>query len=358
MPDLDNLLGEAEFALANGDIGIATARLEAVLSMAHKLILRTAPTGPLRVQRPIVPRPEVDIPPSSDAPSVLLVDDESDWLQVFSLFLSEEGFDVVTANTSSDALRALVTRDFTLVVTDLMMGFERGMQPGMDGREIAMAAKRSNPNTKVAICSAYGGMSTFSDLVHLGVDEVFTKLEMSPEDMSLRLRSLIQRAKPVYGGADKRGIKERSIVKKHVFISYCRDNAGEVQEVRQDLLAAGEKTWWDQDILPGQDWKFEIRRAMRDAYAIVLCLSDEATHRVTSGIYPEAADAIAAYREYAVGSIFLIPVRLSKCDIPQIEIDSTRTLDRLQYIDLFPATVRAAGINRLVQAIQAAPHHP
>src|ERR1700694_2524391 len=86
------------------------------------------------------------------------------------------------------------------------------------------------------------------------------------------------------------------------------------------LVAAGEKVWWDDDIHPGQQWKLEIQKAMRDSYAVVLCLSKELSARVSSGVYPEVKDAIAAYRRYAPGSIFLIPVRLSDCEIPLMEI--------------------------------------
>lgn len=146
--------------------------------------------------------------------------------------------------------------------------------------------------------------------------------------------------------------------KKHVFISYCHENTVDVGQIRDYLIAAGENVWWDQDIKGGQDWRFEIRKAMKDAYAIVLCLSVESASRITSGIYPEAADAIAAYREYAPGSIFLIPVRLSECSVPQIEIDGTRTLDRLQYIDLFPSALRPIGLEKLLIAVRGSPHHP
>lgn len=145
--------------------------------------------------------------------------------------------------------------------------------------------------------------------------------------------------------------------KKHVFLSYCRENKAEVAILREDLIAAGEAVWWDQDILPGRDWKFEIRTAMRNAYAVVLCLSKETMARTTSGIYPEAVDAIAVYREYSPGKLFLIPVRLSDCEIPLIEIDGTRTLDRLQRADLFPPDQRVSGLGLLLKALQAAPLH-
>ncbi len=57
-------------------------------------------------------------------------------------------------------------------------------------------------------------------------------------------------------------------------------------------------------------------------------------------------------------TIFLIPIRLSQCEIPPIEIDATRTLKRLQYVDLFPGAQYGPGLQRLLKAVRAAPDHP
>src|ERR1700691_3639919 len=100
----------------------------------------------------------------------------------------------------------------------------------------------------------------------------------------------------------------------HVFLSYCHDDAAEVELLYDELTAAGEDVWWDRHLKGGQDWKYEIKKAIRSAYAIVLCLSARSSSRKTSGLYPEALDAIELYREYAPGSIFLIPVRLTDCE--------------------------------------------
>ncbi len=152
--------------------------------------------------------------------------------------------------------------------------------------------------------------------------------------------------------------RSKPVAKKHLFLSYCRDNTAEVTKLHADLIAAGEQVWWDKDILPGRKWKLAIRQAMKDSYAVVLCLSRETDGRTESGIFPEAMDAIAAYRKYAPGSIYLIPVRLSECEIPPFEIDDLSTLDSLEYVDLFPSADRNAGLQRLIQALQATPHHP
>lgn len=148
--------------------------------------------------------------------------------------------------------------------------------------------------------------------------------------------------------------EEETATRGRIFISYFHVNRDQVRALREALVAAGERVWWDQDILPGQDWSYEIREALRSASACVMCFSKEADGRAESGVYPEALDAIAMYRERRPGSIFLIPVRLSRCSIPHIEIDATRTLDRIQYIDLFPPEVLADNIGRLLQALRAA----
>jgi hypothetical protein len=155
-----------------------------------------------------------------------------------------------------------------------------------------------------------------------------------------------------------RGAPGVVVTRHHVFLSYCRDNQADVARLRQDLTSAGESVWWDQDIIPGQDWKLEIRQAIRNAYAVVVCLSKETTERVTTGVYPEVLHAIEELQLLAPGSIFLIPVRFSKCEVPPIEIDANRTLDRLQYVDLFPDSKRAEGISRLLVALRKAPLHP
>jgi hypothetical protein len=145
---------------------------------------------------------------------------------------------------------------------------------------------------------------------------------------------------------------------RHIFLSYCRDNKADVRRLREELIAAGEKVWWDQDIMPGQDWKYEIRQAMSRSYAVIICFSREVQARGQSGVFPELLDAIGALRERAPGSIFLIPVRLSECDIPPVEIDATRTLDRINYLDLFPETERAEAMSRLAQAVRSSPLRP
>jgi internalin A len=157
----------------------------------------------------------------------------------------------------------------------------------------------------------------------------------------------------------RRAQREQEVMgERHVFVSYCHDNRDVVARLVEDLDNAGESVWWDQDILGGRDWKEAIREAMKNAYAVIVCLSPELAERYRSGVYPEVRDAIATFRQYGPGESYIFPVRLAECAVPPIEIDDTRTLEWIQHIDLFPESRRCTGLQKLLKSLAAAPEHP
>ena len=150
----------------------------------------------------------------------------------------------------------------------------------------------------------------------------------------------------------------RMSMKKHVFLSYCSENRHTAQRLYNRLTQAGEPVWWDQNILPGHDRPHETRTAMDTAYAMICCVSQETASRHSSGIYPELRDALELQRELAPGGIFLIVVRFSPCNIPEMSIDGNRQLKDLEYLDLFESSDWHAEIERLVRALNEASGRP
>jgi hypothetical protein len=148
--------------------------------------------------------------------------------------------------------------------------------------------------------------------------------------------------------------KKSHIARDCVFISYCHENEEAVRRIRDALAFAGERVWWDKDILVGKDWKHEIREALRRSYAVVCCLSSELGARAQSGLYSELREAIDAFSGYAPGQTWVVPVRLSECEIPPLEIGEGRTLDRIQCLDLFPQSHVAEGFEKLIVALREA----
>lgn len=83
-------------------------------------------------------------------PRVLIVDDEENQRRTLSIGLRLEGFDVVVASSSQEALRALSAAGggVDLALVDLMM-------PGLNGLELARQIRQSFPTVRVVLSSAY-----------------------------------------------------------------------------------------------------------------------------------------------------------------------------------------------------------
>ncbi|MEO0077414.1 MAG: response regulator [candidate division WOR-3 bacterium] len=92
---------------------------------------------------------------------LLWIDDEIDLLRPFVYALREKGYEVETTANGQDGLALAGTRDFDLILLDVMM-------PGMDGLEVLRRLKETDPGVLVA-------MVTKSDSEEL-VNEAFGKL--------------------------------------------------------------------------------------------------------------------------------------------------------------------------------------
>jgi len=126
-----------------------------------------------------------------------------------------------------------------------------------------------------------------------------------------------------------------------IFLCHGFQDKPSVRELRHRLLAIGTAPWLDEEeLLPGQNWKLEIGRALRKSDIVIACLSEETVSK-TGFVQRELKEAIDAAAERPEGQIFIIPARLDECTLP----DSLRGL---QWVDLF----RQDGFDRLTRALE------
>ena len=93
--------------------------------------------------------------------TILIVDDEKNYLVVLSAFLSGEGYETLTANTAERAIEIVETTELDLVLTDMKM-------PSMDGIELLRQIKRKNPDLPVIMMTAYGTVEKAVEAMQLG----------------------------------------------------------------------------------------------------------------------------------------------------------------------------------------------
>lgn len=79
---------------------------------------------------------------------ILVVDDERDIRYLYASELEEEGYEVDTAGTGTDAAKLLETQSYDLVVLDIQMKGESGLQ-------ILQKIVRKRTDLPVILCTAF-----------------------------------------------------------------------------------------------------------------------------------------------------------------------------------------------------------
>ena len=113
-----------------------------------------------------------------------------------------------------------------------------------------------------------------------------------------------------------------------IFLCHSSFDKPSVRQLYRRLQADGFRPWLDEeDLLPGQDWESEIRRAIKQSKAVIVCLSRESIQK-TGFVQREIRFALDAADERPEGSIFIIPARLEDCPTPE-------RLARWHWVDLY-----------------------
>ena len=125
--------------------------------------------------------------PTQGAETILLVEDDPAILDVAQIILERYGYNVLPANTPSDALAVAKYHpgDIHLLITDVVM-------PGMNGRELMEAIRTIRPKLDALFMSGY----TANVIAHRGVlDEGFHFLQkpFSMKDLSEKVREVLDK---------------------------------------------------------------------------------------------------------------------------------------------------------------------
>jgi len=105
--------------------------------------------------------------------SVLVVDDEENFLKLAELVLSREGYHVVTARDGIHALTYADREKFRLAVLDIKM------EP-MTGVQLLAELKKRDPSLHVVMVTGYQTDDTRNECAKLGAEAYLTKpVEMS-----------------------------------------------------------------------------------------------------------------------------------------------------------------------------------
>ena len=112
-----------------------------------------------------------------------------------------------------------------------------------------------------------------------------------------------------------------------VFLCHAHADRDAVRTLYTRLTNDGVDAWLDKEkLLPGQDWELEIRKAVREADVVVVCLSKQFNQ---AGFrQKEVRLALDTAMEKPEGEIFIIPARLEECE-------NLESLRKWHWVDLY-----------------------
>jgi len=99
---------------------------------------------------------------------VLVVDDDADMSAMLARHLESEGMAVVAATGGRAALKALMSQEFDVVVTDLVMD-------EVGGLDVLAAAARCQPAPRVILMTAFGTLETAIEALRQGAYDYLAK---------------------------------------------------------------------------------------------------------------------------------------------------------------------------------------
>lgn len=125
--------------------------------------------------------------PDSDAPTVLLVDDEPDLVELLQYTLEQAGYRVLAASNGKDGLRLAETERPDIAVLDIMM-------PEMDGIELTQRLREDAQLRLTPIILLTARVEESDEIAGLdaGADDYVTK-PVSPKKLVSRVRAMIRR---------------------------------------------------------------------------------------------------------------------------------------------------------------------
>lgn len=244
---------------------------------------------------------------------ILIVDDDKTMCQIMQAEFQLSGLEHVDFTTSPKrALSLLETNnDIGIVLTDVKM-------PEMDGIELTRTIKTRFPHIAVFVMTSFGSMETAIEAMRAGAYD-FIPRPVETEYLHMALRRCLK-------SLEDSGLV--ALLSGRIFLSYARQDVVKVEDAYRTLRRAGFNPWMDtRDLTPGELWEQSITNAIREAAFFFAFISKSSMNR-RGMLQKEIRTALKVWEQLLDSDIYLIPIRLEDCEVPQ-------PLGQFQWVDLF-----------------------
>jgi two-component system, OmpR family, phosphate regulon response regulator OmpR len=124
----------------------------------------------------------------AEQPHILIVDDDKRIRELLKSFLGNSGYLVTGAANAAEARQRLEGISFDLVVLDVMM-------PGETGLELARGLRAQKQDIPILMLSALADVQDKINGLLTGIDDYLAK-PFEPQELSLRIQNILRRTGP------------------------------------------------------------------------------------------------------------------------------------------------------------------
>ncbi len=115
--------------------------------------------------------------------NILIIDDEKNYLFILEDLLTDEGYQVFTAETAEQGLHIFQENELDVVITDMKM-------PGMDGMSLLERVHMADPELPVIMLTAFGSVEKAVEAMRKGAYDYIEK-PFKNEELKLTIRKAI-----------------------------------------------------------------------------------------------------------------------------------------------------------------------
>lgn len=126
---------------------------------------------------------------------------------------------------------------------------------------------------------------------------------------------------------------------KDIFLCYSSKDSHRALKLKAEIENLGYSIWLDkEDLLPGQKWESHIGNAINNSRVVIVCLSTNWVGE-KSFVHKELKTAFEVMDQLPEDRVFIIPVKLDDCSIPDklkdiqyIALDQSGYLRKIQLV--------------------------
>ena len=181
--------------------------------------------------------------------------------------------------------------------------------------------------------------------------KLFGELSGSKELEDYLARNTVNGCRPLFA-EEAQSVLRAIQTRLRVFLLHSRDDSSYARVLAHRLAQGSFDPWFDEaKAASGSDWSKGVTREVMDAHAVLVCLSPRSVAK-HAYVREEIHDVLEAARQRPAGALFVIPVRLEPCELPEalVRYPSTDYYTEDGHQQLLAALRRAAeGLARYPQ---------